>query len=324
MGLDAQHRRVVAGLSHLDAWPLYGLDDDLRPRMADLIKDGRAFALATVFAADGGPRGVGAQMVVTDQDSWGFVSGGCVEADVALHGRQTLIDGEPRHLVYGRGSPWIDIRLPCGGRLDLLVERIEPGDGAVQALVAAHDGRIAVRYRSDGVRRSCGPDEGASDGQTVDVAFAPPQKLVVIGSDPIALAAAALGARMGWRALLVWPGGPADPPPGLGVAYSRAAPAEAIEAQAPDRWTAIAVATHDLDQDEQAIRAALETPAGYIGVLGARRRIPDRLERLRRAGIDEAALARLHMPIGLPIKAAAPWEIAVSIASQIIAARHDG
>lgn len=291
--------------------------------MAALMAEGRTFALATVFAADGGPRGVGAQMVVTGQESWGFVSGGCVEADVALHARQTLADGQPRHLVYGRGSPWIDIRLPCGGRLDLLVEKVEPGDQAVHALVAAHTQRRAVRYRSDGAVRTCGPVAGAEPALTVDAVFAPPQRLVVIGSDPIALATAALGVRLGWQALLVWPGGPANPPPELGVAYSRAAPGDAIASIQPDPWTAIAIATHELDLDEQAILAALATPAGYIGVLGARRRIPDRAARLRSSGIDDTAIARLHMPIGLPIRAATPWEIAVSIASQIVAARHD-
>jgi xanthine dehydrogenase accessory factor len=310
----------------MDSWPHHGLDDDLRPRMAALLEARRPFALVTVFAADGGPRGVGAQMVVSDTDSWGFVSGGCIEGDVTLHARQTLSDGETRRLVYGRGSPWIDTRLPCGGRLDLLVERVEPDDAAVIDFAAAYADRRLVRYQTDGAERRCvaaGPD-AAQDREgrwTVDHEFAPPQRLIVVGSDPIALAIVSLGAQLGWSSVAVWPHGP-DTTPAPGVGMRTDSPATALAALAPDAHTAIAIATHDQHDDEAAILAALTTPAGYIGVLGARRRIPDRVQRLQALGATDADIERLQMPIGLPLGAAAPWEIAVSVAAAIIAARR--
>src|SRR3546814_12230978 len=69
--------------------------------------EGLSFALATIVAADGGPRPVGAQMVVTETDSWGFLSGGCIESDVARNGREVIRAGRVRTLVYGKGSPFI-------------------------------------------------------------------------------------------------------------------------------------------------------------------------------------------------------------------------
>ena len=307
----------------MDVWPHHGLEDDLRPRMAGLIEGGRPFVLVTLFAADGGPRGLGAQMVVTETESWGFLSGGCIEAEVALQGRKTLADGEPRHLVYGAGSPWVDTPLPCGGRLDLLAERIEPDDPAIGALVAAYDGRRSVRYRSDGRTRDClAAPAAAGAAFTVDQVFRPVQKLIVIGNDPIALAIAAMGARLGWCSHIVAKGGPAEGP-GLGVSHHRGDAVAALQAIAPDAWTAVAVATHDAHDDERAVVAALATEAGYIGVLGARRRIPERLARLRRRGLSEADIDRLHMPIGLPIAAGGPWEIAISVTAQIIAERAE-
>lgn len=313
----------------MDVWPHHGLEDDLRPRMAALLESGQPFVLVTLFAADGGPRGLGAQMVVTETESWGFLSGGCIEAEVALQGRKALADGEPRHLVYGVGSPWVDTPLPCGGRLDLLAERIGPNDPAIAGLVAAYRDRQAVRYRSDGRTREClaAAEPGAAGAParsafTVDQLFTPVQKLVVIGNDPIALAIAAMGARLGWCSHIVAKGGPAEPP-GLGVTHHRGDAVAAMRAIAPDASTAVAVATHDAHDDQRAIVAALATRAGYIGVLGARRRIPERLARLRKAGLSETDLARLHMPIGLPIAAATPWEIAVSVTAQIIAERAE-
>jgi xanthine dehydrogenase accessory factor len=305
----------------MESWPLHGLDDDLRPRMADLVVKGEAFALATVTAADGGPRGIGAQMVVTGQESWGFVSGGCIESDVTSHARAVLVNGGPQHLVYGQGSPWIDIRLPCGGRLDLLVERIEPADTAVGALITAQSARHPVRYQSDGRRRRCVAIDDSGEGWIADAVFTPIQRLIVIGSDPIALATSALGARMGWESILVWPGAPTEQP-GMGVICRRDNPEAAIRALATDAWTAVAVASHDADEDARAVCAALSAAAGYIGVLGARRRIPERVGRLRATGVAEADIARIRMPIGLPILAETPWEIAASIVGEIIAQRR--
>ncbi len=303
----------------MDAWPHHGLEDDLRPRMAHLVALAQPFALVTVFGADGGPRGVGAQMVVTEDESWGFVSGGCIEAEVAIQARMTLADCEPRHLVYGRGSPWIDTRLPCGGRLDLLAERIAPGDAAIGALIEAHDQRRTVRYRSDGVQRLCIPPDDIAPGPwVVDHAFTPAQRLIVFGSDPIALAIALLAGSLGWSSVIVSTDGP-PLSPGPGVAHRRDHPAAALAALSPDAQTAIAVATHDADYDERAIVAALTTQAGYIGVLGARRRIPDRIDRLRASGASDAQIERLRMPIGIPLGAATPREIAVSVTAEIIA-----
>jgi xanthine dehydrogenase accessory factor len=181
-----------------------------------------------------------------------------------------------------------------------------------------------VRYQSDGVTRHCidGCRGGEPHPWIVDHAYSLGQRLVVVGSDPIALAIARLGARLGWSVAAVWPHGP-DEPPELGVLMRRDSPQSAIISLATDNCTAIAVATHDHEQDEAAILAALGTPAGYIGILGARRRIPDRIARLRACGIAEGDIARLRMPIGLSIGAATPWEIALSVAAGIVAARRD-
>ena len=291
--------------------------------MAGLLKEGRPFALVTISGADGGPRRSGAQMVVTQAEWWGFVSGGCVEADVAIQARAALSDGQPRQLVYGRGSPWIDTPLPCGGRLELLVEPIHPGDAAIETFVAAYAQRRVVRYQTDGRARRCGPPSQAEAGAwLVDHVFTPPQRLIVFGSDPIALAIAALGASIGWASVIARAGGP-DEPPGWGITYRSDPPATALHELAPDAQTAIAVATHDLHYDESAILAALGSKAGYVGVLGARSRIPERVERLKRAGAAESDIARLHMPIGLALGAATPWEIAVSVIAQIMAERQN-
>lgn len=292
----------------------------MRPRMFAASDSGAAFALVTIIAAEGGgPRGPGAQMVVTVDDMGGFLSGGCIEADVAIHARQTLATGEPIRLVYGRGSPFVDARLPCGGRLELLVERVASDDPVIDALRAAERERRVVTLISDGrVRRLADREVGGPDALC---SYTPSQRLVVFGSDAFAMAMAQQGVLMGWDVAVVRPGGPEHGPP-FDVSYSRRSAAETIGALAPDRWTAIAVASHDADQDHDALTAALHSQAGYVGVLGARRRLPERLSRLRADGVADDALDRLHAPIGLPIRARSPQEVAVAVVGEIIQARR--
>src|SRR3546814_13318481 len=85
-----------------------------------------------------------------------------------------------------------------------------------------------------------------------------------------------------------------------------------------DRWTAVAVATHDLEIDQEALAPALHSRAGYVGVLGSRRKLGERRAGLRDAGVGEADIARLHAPIGLAIDAHSPWEVAGSVIADII------
>ncbi|GLK50181.1 xanthine dehydrogenase [Brevundimonas intermedia] len=300
-------------------WYTAGLEDDMRPRMFAAADRSEAFALVTITAAEGGgPRGVGAQMVVTRNDMGGFLSGGCIEADVALHGRDVLASGQSKRLVYGRGSPYVDTRLPCGGRLDLLVEAVLPDDPALAALRSAHEARRLVTLISDGERRTV--VDGPTDHPDRLRDYAPTQRLVVIGSDAFALAMASAGHAQGWRVTLVRPKGPEAPPP-LAIDYRRDDPGAALDALRLDRWTAVAIATHDADLDHEALVTALGCDTGYVGVLGARRRLPERLARLEAAGVSTDDLKRLHAPIGLKIAARAPHEVAAAVIGEIIGSR---
>src|SRR3954466_7041795 len=121
----------------LPEWPDFGLADDVRPTLREAVDAGKSCALVTLFSVEGGgPRPPGTQMLFAEDLVTGFLSGGCVEGDVAGHAARTLEDGEPRVLVYGEGGPWPDIRLLCGARIELLVEKIEPNDPAAVKLLS--------------------------------------------------------------------------------------------------------------------------------------------------------------------------------------------
>jgi xanthine dehydrogenase accessory factor len=307
----------------LPEWPLFGLTDDVRPTLRQVREAGEACALATLIEVEGGgPRPVGTQMVFAPGITAGYFSGGCVESDVADHAFACLADGEPRTLVYGEGSPWPDIQLLCGARIEIFLERVAPDDKALAELLAAHEERRPVVWVSDGHARECAEDVSPWMEAQVVRHHAPTPRLIVVGGDPTALAIAQLGAQSEFETTLVRPKGPIAGPPIPGVRYSRAEPATAFAAIGVDEWTAIAIATHDLETDRAALRAALPSPAGYVGLLGARRRIADRLAPLRAEGAPEAAFNKLSAPIGLDIGGKAPWEVAVSVIGEITALRY--
>jgi xanthine dehydrogenase accessory factor len=85
-----------------------------------------------------------------------------------------------------------------------------------------------------------------------------------------------------------------------------------------DAYTAFVALTHDPKIDDPGLEAALRSECFYVGALGSRKTHGRRVERLTAAGFDEAAIARIHAPIGLDIGAVSPAEIALSILGEIV------
>jgi len=85
-----------------------------------------------------------------------------------------------------------------------------------------------------------------------------------------------------------------------------------------DAYTAFVALTHDPKIDDPGLEAALRSQCFYVGALGSRKTHGKRVERLTAAGFDEAAIGRIHAPIGLDIGAVSPAEIALSILGEII------
>ncbi len=84
----------------------------------------------------------------------------------------------------------------------------------------------------------------------------------------------------------------------------------------PQTHVVIVSRAHTLDA--QVLRAVIEQPAAYIGMLGSKRRVLTVMDMLKKDGVSEEKLGRVHAPIGIEINAETPQEIAVSIMAEII------
>ncbi len=97
-------------------------------------------------------------------------------------------------------------------------------------------------------------------------------------------------------------------------------PDDALPRLGVDRYTAFVALTHDPKIDDPGLIHALKSECFYVGALGSRKTHARRVERLQAAGFSDADIARIRAPIGLPIGAVSPAEIALSIMGEITAA----
>ncbi len=88
--------------------------------------------------------------------------------------------------------------------------------------------------------------------------------------------------------------------------------------------TAIVMVTRGHKQDELSLRRCLGREAGYVGMIGSKRRTAAVLEHLREEGFDADELAKVRTPIGLAIGAETPEEIAISIMAEVVMRRRGG
>ena len=176
---------------------------------------------------------------------------------------------------------------------------------------------IVARLRS-GASGSVTTAAGESVFMTVSV---PPPRIVVIGAVHIGQALAPMARLAGFDMTIIDPRTAfATPERFPDVPLVAEWPDVAIPRVGLDRFTALAALTHDPKIDDGGLIAALAAGCFYVGALGSRKTHGRRLDRLREAGVGEAALAAIHAPIGLPIGAQSPAEIAIAILAEIIGA----
>ena len=313
--------------------------DDIPAQALAWHRDGRGAALATVVETWGSaPRPVGAQLAVSGRSEIaGSVSGGCVEGAVVAEALDAMETGRPTILEFGvADDEAFAVGLACGGTIRVMVE---PVGGAVPEalladLVAARAAHEPVGYAVDtaawtrALLRPGDPlagerfasDRSGFEGDTFVAVLNPPLRLVVVGGVHIAQPLVAMARLAGYAPTVVDPReafASADRFPGTALSHDW--PDEALRALGLDARCAVVMLTHDPKLDDPALGVALRSPAFYVGALGSTRTHSKRLARLREAGVDDEALARLHAPIGLDIGASSPAEIAVAVLAEITA-----
>jgi len=155
--------------------------------------------------------------------------------------------------------------------------------------------------------------------------YNPPRRMIIVGAVHISQPLVTMAGLAGFDVTVIDPRG----------AFATAArfpnvrlmddwPDDAMAKLGPDGRTAVVTLTHDPKIDDPALIEAMKSPAFYIGALGGMKTKKARIERLKAAGFDDRAIARIHGPIGLDLGGRAPAEIACSILAEVIQELHQG
>ena len=308
-------------------------DHEVLTTAAQWLDAGQRVYLITVARTWGSsPRPPGAMMAVRADDARfvGSVSGGCVEDDLSARlAAQGISQVLPRIESYGVSAEQTHrFGLPCGGRLDLVVELLSSA-ASVHAILQAMDMRRLL------LRRVCLATCEASlhaaqrdsafryDGENLRKVFGPAWRLVLIGAGQLSRFVAQIAQALDYEVIVC------DPREEYAASWSVAntlldarSPDEAVRAYARDARCAVLALTHEPNLDDVALMDALLSPAFYVGALGSRTNNAKRRQRLASLDLAPASIARLHGPVGLAIGSRTPAEIALAILAELTAVRN--
>jgi xanthine dehydrogenase accessory factor len=294
--------------------------------LTERIGAGQPCALVTVLAVEGSAmRNPGTHMAVAADGSFvGSLSGGCIENAVVAEACDALKAGAARIVRFGAGSPYLDIRLPCGGGLDIHFQPLAEA-ALPQACLAASEARqpFTLVIAPSGVAFRGGWDPAPFDPASGTARFGhwPALRLVLIGHGEGPCALAHLALAMGLEVEALSPDERALARLAeLGVPATRLERTTNTALLTSDPWTAIAFLFHDHDWELALLQRALELPHFYLGAMGGRRAHAARLDALLAAGVAEQQLAAIHAPIGLFHSSRDPETLALSALAEIVRA----
>ena len=275
------------------------------------------FALVVSIAIEGGAaRSVGSLAVITQTgDMTGYLSNGCIDQDIVLQGIDALETGAVRHIRYGAGSPFVDLKLPCGGALELVIDPTPD----IRCLRNARD---RLRQRQTAIMSFC-PIKGVQpQGQgAIDIRYAPQPRLVLAGRGAILRATANLAVQMEFELHIASPDiADLAQLTTLQTAHVHEMTTPSDSPDLPiDAHTAVVLLFHDHEWEQQLLLRATRSDPFFIGAMGSQKTHAIRLQKLGTAGLPQSERDKIHGPIGLVPSLRNASSIAISALAEIIA-----
>ncbi|MEP3226246.1 MAG: XdhC family protein [Parasphingorhabdus sp.] len=298
--------------------------------LKDKTAAGLGCALVTLTAVTGAStRNPGAHMAVaTDGSAAGSFSGGCIETAVIAEAMDCIKAAAPRVVRFGAGSPYLDIRLPCGGGIDLLFTPLADAciaENLYQAVTERQAFTISMNRETGAISSTPAVQDQAviSAGSWVYANHVPPAKIVILGHGAVVENLAHLTASYGLSCEILTPD-----PDIVARVTQRGATANLLKTPAAtplyqaDPWTACVFYFHDHDWEAELMKQAVASPAFYIGAMGSFKTHDTRKALLRNLGVREENIKRMKAPIGIIPSTRDPATLALSTLTEIIESYH--
>jgi xanthine dehydrogenase accessory factor len=302
--------------------------------LADWVAGGQRGVLVTLVNIDGrSPRSLGAQMAVCeDGKTHGYLTGGCLEAEFALVAQNALSSGQNEVRRYGKGSPYIDLRLPCGSGIDVYFDQGLRRD-ALSEVATLVGSRVPFALRTDlstgDSRLARSPDMAPDQAQTAATdgvfvrLYKPRLRLNIYGAGFSSLQLALLAGAAGMAVEFFASDGPT-----LKQAEAMGLPARDLHGpegrqRETDEWTATMLVFHDHVQEVPLLEEMINRPGFFLGTIGSKLAAEQRRQALADRGHSAAAIGRIAMSAGHVQRARSASEIAVGVLSQVLNTARD-
>ena len=318
----------------------YGTDQDILQTAYDWLQQGHEVALVTVLKTWGSsPRPLGSLMIMRrDGIHSGSVSGGCIEEDLLQRYRDgQLSDTSPSRVDYGvNRTEATRFGLPCGGRLELLIERLSDQDDKrrenskhlQQLLEALQQYQLISRHvdlqtGKASLHAASAEASFVYTSQYVQKIFGSQWSILLIGAGHLSQMVSQMALMLDYRVIVCDPREEYSQNWQIkGTELCTLMPDEAVLQYAQQARSIVVALTHDPKLDDMALLTALDSPAFYVGAIGSQRNCESRRQRLKELGLTSGQLQRLHAPTGLSIGSHTPAEIALSILAEITQQRN--
>ena len=274
-------------------------------------------ALAVIVGVEGPSyRRCGAAMVVdTSGRSWGNLSSGCIDKSVVLNAKSAMETGNAMKVRYGRGSPYWDLPLPCGGALDIQIfpfpDKLILGD--IERSLRAR--KPAMLTLADDGTLSLNPT-----GMGLHLTILPQIRVLVFGTGMETICFTELALAAGCRVELF------SPDTDVLMRFPWANPLvknvwpDGVET---DERTAVVTFFHDHSREPTILSKALDSPAFFVGAQGSRRAHSARCEALIEYGCPVENTDKLKFPLGLIPSTRDPYTLGVSVLAHVLQSVKD-
>lgn len=330
---------------------------DIYDIVEQYLSEGRGGVLATVIKRLGSaPRDVGARMFVgEDGSSHGTIGGGVFELDAFNEAMLIMNKEETKVLRLRMDSRDVaDSGMLCGGDVDILLEPVLARYGELYKKInllegSGRAGIVVTKFAGDGLAKTLVDDDGRTTGDVLTEGEFEAYRPHMNDLKPLILDGAVVEPLRRSSVLYIFGGGH------VGQYISKIAKIvgfyvvviddrvefanrerfpEADQVMAENfigvfnklRFTGseyAVIVTRGHQFDAHVLRETMKRPAGYIGMIGSRRKVGIVFDYMRECGFSDAEIEKVHAPVGLGIHAETPQEIAVSIVAQLIKVRGE-
>lgn len=297
--------------------------EPIRNQILSILENQKDVVIAILVGIEGASyRPLGASMVFfPDGRTLGSLSSGCIEADLTHHVKTTLQSKEPLSVRYGNGSPYIDIILPCGGGLDILLIPNPEIDSLLKIDDQLKARQSCFLYLNTQTGKMQVENEKTPISIDADfcIHFVPETRFMIFGKGEEASYFAEMVNALNYPNVLLSPDQETLEKAELKGCSTQLLLSEKIpENVVVDRWTAILFFFHGHDWEPSILLQGLRTNAFYIGAQGSQKARNSRRNSLIMLGAVENELERIIEPIGLIKSTRDPRTLAVSVLAEIL------